>query len=81
MRAPLWSRIEDVYGERMAEVEQSIRVRPTPLEIAARLQVESASSVVEVRRTCKTTSGKIAEVGANLYPAANFRFNMTMRRA
>lgn len=80
-RGPIWRLIEDMYGERLIEVEQMLRVRPVPEELAAGLGVDPASSVVEIRRTYKTTSDKVAEVSVNLYPAEKFRFNMKLRRA
>lgn len=80
-RGPIWRLIEGMYGERLVEVEQALRVRPVPEEFAAGLGVDLASSVVEIRRTYKTMSGKVAEVSINLYPADKFRFNMKLRRA
>ena len=78
---PVWRLIEDMYGERLVEVEQTLRVRPTPAAIAAGLQVEPDSAAVEVRRTYKTAAGKIAEISVNLYPGEKFRFSMKLRRA
>ncbi|MET0541376.1 MAG: GntR family transcriptional regulator [Variovorax sp.] len=80
-RGPIWRLIEDMYGERLVEVEQMLRVRTVSAELATGLRVEPESSVVEVRRTYKTTSDKVAEVSVNLYPADKFRFNMKLRRA
>jgi GntR family transcriptional regulator len=80
-QGPIWRLIEDMYGERLVEVEQTLRVRPVPPELAAGLQVDTAASVVEVRRTYKTASDKVAEVSVNLYPADKFRFNMKLKRA
>jgi GntR family transcriptional regulator len=80
-RGPIWQLIEDMYGERLVEVEQTLSVRGVPAELAQGLQVEPDSSVVEVRRTYKTTTGKVAEVSINLYPAAKFRFSMKLGRA
>lgn len=78
---PIYTLIEDLYGERMQEVEQILRVTPVPPEIAGGLGVELSSSVVEVRRIYKTGSDKVAEVAINLYPAEPFRFSMKLRRA
>ena len=80
-RGPIWRLIEDIYGERLTEIEQMLRVLRAPDELAEGLQVEPGSSVVEVRRTYKNTSEKIVEVSVNLYPADKFRFNMKLRRA
>ena len=80
-RGPIWRLIEDTYGERLVEVEQAMRVRPVPQGLADGLRVDAGSSVVEVRRTYKTSSDKVAEVSVNLYPADKFRFSMKLRRA
>ncbi|HSV45708.1 MAG TPA: GntR family transcriptional regulator [Ramlibacter sp.] len=80
-RGPIWMLIEDMYGERLVEIEQVLRVRLVPPGIAEGLQVEPDSSVVEVRRIYKTSSDKPAEIAINLYPAEKFRFSMKMRRA
>lgn len=80
-RGPVWQLIEDMYGERLVEVEQTLSVRAVPAELAEGLQTEPDSSVVEVRRTYRTTTGKVAEVSINLYPAHKFRFSMKLSRA
>jgi GntR family transcriptional regulator len=80
-RGPIWRLIEDMYGERLVEVEQTLKVSVVPPEIAQGLRIEVGSSVVEVRRTYKTTSDKVAEVSVNLYPAEKFQFTMKLRRA
>lgn len=78
---PIWRLVEDMYGERLVEVEQLMRVLTVPDDLADRLLVEAGSSVVEVCRTYRNTLGKLAEVSVNLYPADKFRFNMKLRRA
>ncbi len=78
---PIYGWIEDQYGERITEVEQLLRARVVPDEIAPTLQVESASTVIEVRRRYRIASGTTAEVSFNLYPAERFSFSMTLRRA
>lgn len=80
-RGPVWQLIEDVYGERLVEVEQMLRVRTVPPELAEGLRMDPGNSVVEVRRTYRTASDKVAEVSVNLYPADKFRFDMKLRRA
>lgn len=80
-RVSIWSLIEDVYGERLMEVEQRLRVLPVPPDVAKGLRIEPDRSVVEVRRRYVTSSDKIAEVAINLYPADTFSFSMKLRRA
>ena len=78
---PIYGWIEEQYGERITEVEQTLRARPVPEAIAPTLQVEPGSTVVEVRRAFRIASGTVAEVSFNLYPAERFSFSMTLRRA
>jgi GntR family transcriptional regulator len=35
---------------------------------------------IEVRRTYRLDTGKIAEIAFNLHPAHRFRYSMTLRR-
>jgi DNA-binding GntR family transcriptional regulator len=78
---PIYGWIEEQYGERITEVEQSLCARPVPQQIAATLRVEPGSTVVEVRRSFRLASAKVAEISFNLYPAERFSFSMTLRRA
>jgi GntR family transcriptional regulator len=78
---PIYGWIEEQYGERITEVEQSLSARPAPQEIAATLKIKRASTVVEVRRKFRIASGTVAEISFNLYPAERFSFSMTLRRA
>jgi GntR family transcriptional regulator len=80
-QGPIYGWIEEQYGERITEVEQTLRARPIPEAIAPTLEVESGSTVVEVRRAFRIASGTVAEVAFNLYPAERFSFSMTLRRA
>lgn len=80
-RGPIWRLIEDMYGERLVEVEQMLRTRIVPDELADGLHVDKGAVVVEVRRTYTTSADKIAEISVNYYPADKFRFTMKLRRA
>jgi DNA-binding GntR family transcriptional regulator len=78
---PIYLWIEDLYGESVAEVEQSLCARAVPGEVAATLGVELGSMVVEVERLYRLSSGVVAEVAVNLYPADRFQLTMTLRRS
>jgi GntR family transcriptional regulator len=52
-----------------------------PEDIAATLGVEIGSAVIEVERRYRLSSGVVAEVAANLYPADRFQLSMTLRRS
>lgn len=78
---PIYLWIEDLYGESIAEVEQSISAREVPPEIAPSLGIESGDLVIEVDRVYKLAKGDIAQVAINLYRADLFRHTITLRRA
>ncbi|KQP14218.1 GntR family transcriptional regulator [Pseudorhodoferax sp. Leaf267] len=78
---PLYEMIEDMYGERVAEVEQRVNARQVPEGLAGRLELAQGSTVIEVVRTYQLTTGKIVEVSCNLYPTAHFSLVLKLRRA
>jgi DNA-binding GntR family transcriptional regulator len=80
-QGPIYLLIEDLYGEAVAEVEQSIRVAEAPEPIAAELGVKARGPVVEVRRAYRFSSGVIGVVAENLYPLDRFHLSMTLRRS
>lgn len=73
--------IEDLHGVRVAEVTQVVKAVPCTPELAAGLQVDAASTLIEVVRCYRLTSGTVAEVAASYYPAERFTLSMTLRRA
>jgi GntR family transcriptional regulator len=79
-RGPIFELIEDLYGERVAEVHQELSALPVPAALAERLQVEPGETAIQMHRIYKLASGKTAQVVFNLHPADRFRFAMTMRR-
>jgi GntR family transcriptional regulator len=75
----LW--IEDLYGESIAEVAQSITAGQAPEQIAATLGMAAHSTAIEVERIYRLSTGVIAEVSHNIYPADRFHLAMTLRRS
>lgn len=79
-RGPIFQLIEDLFGQRIAEVQQDISASLVPPALAAGLSVEPQAMALEIQRTYRLTSGKIALVSVNIHPAERFRHSMTMRR-
>lgn len=77
---PIFPLIEDMFGQRIAEVHQQISATLVPPALAAGLRVKEGSAALAVRRTYKTADGKIAQVTINTHPASRFQHAMTMRR-
>jgi GntR family transcriptional regulator len=79
-RGPIFHLIEDLFGQSIVEVHQEIAAALISPALAAGLKVKAGSTALEVQRTYKLASGKIAQVAINTHPASRFRHAMTMRR-
>jgi len=77
---PIYAWIEDLYGERIAEIEQVIQARTIPRSVAGPLLSEPGAAGIEIRRTYRLSSGVIAEIAFNLHRADRFRYVMTLKR-
>jgi DNA-binding GntR family transcriptional regulator len=77
---PIFPLIEDLFGQRVAEVHQEIAAVLISPALADSLMVEAGTPALEVRRTYKTSDGEVAQVTVNTHPASRFRHSMTMRR-
>jgi DNA-binding GntR family transcriptional regulator len=76
----IYEMIEDLYGERIAEVEQSFRGVEATKAAAADLGVAPGDALIEIKRVYLTASGKRAEVALNLFPFKKFSFAMKLRQ-
>lgn len=79
-RGPIFQLIEDLFGQRIAEVQQDISACLVPSALAAGLSVAPQAMALQIQRTYRLTSGKIALVAINIHPAERFQHSMTMRR-
>jgi len=78
---PIYTLIEEIYGEKVTEIEQTLRVVTVPEPIAPGLGVKPLSAAVEVRRTYRLATGELAEIAFNLHPADRFTYSLTLRRS
>jgi len=79
-RGPIFHLIEDLFGQSIVEVHQEIAAALIAPELAGGLEVKAGTTALEVQRTYKLATGKIAQVAINTHPATRFRHSMTMRR-
>jgi DNA-binding GntR family transcriptional regulator len=79
-RGPIFHLIEDLFGQSIVEVHQEIAAALISPDLAPGLKVKAGSTALEVKRTYKLATGKIAQVAINTHPASRFRHAMTMRR-
>jgi GntR family transcriptional regulator len=77
---PIYAVIEEIYGEKVTEIEQTLRVIAMPGAAAAGLRVDAGSPAVELRRSYRLATGELAEIAFNLHPADRFSYSLTLRR-
>ncbi|MEO8316832.1 MAG: GntR family transcriptional regulator [Bradyrhizobium sp.] len=77
---PIFHLIEDLFGQSIVEVHQEIAAALMSPALAAGLKAKTGATALEVQRTYKLATGKIAQVAINTHPASRFRHSMTMRR-
>jgi DNA-binding GntR family transcriptional regulator len=63
---PIYLWIEDLYGESVAEVRQSVRTGRARENIAGPLGVAPGATVIEVQRVYRLSSGVVGEVTMTL---------------
>jgi GntR family transcriptional regulator len=79
-RGPIFHLIEDLFGQSIVEVHQEIAAALISPALARGLKAKAGATALEVQRTYKLATGKIAQVAINTHPASRFRHAMTMRR-
>jgi GntR family transcriptional regulator len=79
-RGPIFHLIEDLFGQSIVEVHQEIAAALISAVLADGLKAKAGAMALEVQRTYKLATGKIAQVAINTHPASRFRHAMTMRR-
>ena len=78
---PIYVWIEDLYGESIAEVEQTLSASRAPPNVAPTLGIQVGGTAIEVKRAYRLSSGTVAQVAVNLYPPDRFLLSMTLRRS
>jgi DNA-binding GntR family transcriptional regulator len=76
----IYSWIEEMYGVRIGEVRQILRVVPMPEGIRLELGCASDIMAVEICRSYYLEDGKLVEVAFNLHPADRFQYELTLRK-
>lgn len=77
---PVYVRLEQQFGEQIAEVQQQIRAVALPGAVARRLAAEPDSPALWVCRTYLNRRGEIIEVAISTHPADRFSYGETFRR-
>jgi GntR family transcriptional regulator len=76
----IYSWIEDMYGVRIEQVRQVLRVEPMGATAAAALGCPMGSMAVLIRRSYVLEDGTLVEVAFNQHPIDRFQYEMTLRK-
>ncbi len=77
---PVYALIEALYGERIIEVQQTLRAAALPEAVAGGLGAEPGGLGIEITRAYRTAARRLVEVAFNLHPAERFAYTITLRR-
>jgi DNA-binding GntR family transcriptional regulator len=78
---PIYLLVEELYGELVVMIEQTFRATSVSAATAELIDVTPGETAIEVRRTYRLATGKVAIVAVNFYPADRFYHTMTLRRS
>ena len=73
--------IEDLYAEKIGDVEQTIRADVASAAVGRELEVDSGTVLVENERAYRATSRKIAEVAVSRFAFNRFTLAIRLRGA
>ncbi len=72
--------IETMFGIAIVTLTQDISASLIPAALAEKLQVDAGSPAISVRRMYMTSTGKVAFITTETYPASRFRYTATLQR-
>ncbi|KHK90284.1 GntR family transcriptional regulator [Novosphingobium malaysiense] len=78
---PVFKLIEDMFGEKIVELTQEISAELITGKLAKMLEVDPGSPAIVVRRAFKAADGRIVESALETYPAARFRYQVSLHRS
>ena len=79
LRVPVYTQIEEKYGKRITEVEQSMSACAIPVKKARLLKVRAGSAGLAITRHYLGEDDKCLLVSTSLYPAGRFSYSMSLR--
>ena len=75
----IYTYIEEMYGERVVEVVQTLSAATVPEKIALGLNVAPGSPALQIERVYKSAKHRVIEVAFNLHPADRFSYSISLR--
>jgi GntR family transcriptional regulator len=76
----IYTRIEEQFGERIAEVRQHIEAVAIPAPVARLLEIKTSSPGLRLTRAYVNARGEVIEMAINTHPADRYSYSQTFRR-
>lgn len=77
---PIYTRIEQQFGERIVEVQQTIEGFAVDARSAERLGVKRGAPALRVTRKYNNRRGEVVEMAVSTHPADRYSYSQTFRR-
>ncbi|WP_242139940.1 GntR family transcriptional regulator [Sphingomonas sp. TREG-RG-20F-R18-01] len=77
---PIFKRIEEQFGEQIAEVRQQIEAVPIAAAVARLLEAKTSSAGLRLTRSYLNGRGEVVEMAINTHPADRYSYSQTFRR-
>lgn len=77
---PIYNWIEVLYGERVAEVKQTLRAASIDPAIADGLKAQADTPALEIERIYKGVNDRVIEIAFSIHPLDRFSYSMTLHR-
>jgi DNA-binding GntR family transcriptional regulator len=81
LEKPISAAIEEIYGVRIAEIEQSIEAIALDAAAARKLGADPGSPALKAMRRYYDESGRLLELAIGLHPGERFTYVTRLKRA
>jgi GntR family transcriptional regulator len=78
---PVYGLIEEVFGERIVEVRETVRATTISPALAVPLRVDAGSPALVIDRVYRAANDRVVEIAHSIHPADRFSYAITLRRA
>ena len=79
-KQPVFSLIEEQFGERIVEVRQQLSAGPMPERIGRLLGAPAGSASLTVERLYINQRGEVVELAISTHPGSRYQHHQTFRR-
>lgn len=72
--------VEEMYGRRVAEIQQDVRAATLPEAVAGALRDDAGAPALQIVRRYADATGAVFEISSTLHPAGRFTLSSRLKR-